>query len=72
MKKVLLLMMIVMGAISYGRDFEYREKVGVQIGHEEQLDRAGRYACEAWDRETDSYSVFHRELDTQYRGQEGR
>ncbi len=72
MKKVLLLMMIVLGVISYGRDFEFNEKRNAEAESGEQIERVGRFACEIWDFEGRSYSNFHRELDTQYRGHEGR
>lgn len=72
MKKILLLMMIVLGAISYGRDFEYNERRNVEMESSEKVERVGRFACDIWDFDGRSYTHFHRELETQYRGHEGR
>jgi len=80
MKKILFVMMVVMGAISYGRDFEYNGKRDVeryvQGVSETKPDRSGRFAWGEWDREfgssLESYSRFHNELSVQYRGHQGR
>jgi len=80
MKKILLVMMVVMGAMSYGRDFEYNGKRDVeryiQRVDEAKVDRTGRSTCGEWNREFDSnferYSKFHRELNTQDRGHQDR
>lgn len=76
MKKILIVAVLVVGGVSFGRDFEYRERSEVQLKEENQLERTGRYAWEIWDIEMDSPSeepsAFFREMDTQSRGHEGR
>ncbi len=72
MKRLIILLMILVGAISYGRDFEFNIKRDVKAEIDEEIDRAGRYALNIWDLEGENYSDFHRELDIQYRGHEGR
>jgi len=80
MKKILLLMMMVTGAIAHGRDFEYNGKRDVerfvQSVNGTKANRSGRFTCGEWDREfgsnLESYSSFHSELETQYRGHQGR
>ena len=72
MKKVLV-MMVVMGTMSYGRDFEYNGKRDVeryiQRVDESKADRTGRSICGEGSREFDSnfkrYSRLHREVDPQ-------
>ena len=72
MKKIILLGILVVSGLSFGRDYEYREKSELQpvesTGYEEQemLTR---------ERELDSqviYSNFHRDLDNMSRGHESR
>lgn len=80
MKKILLVMMVVAGAATYGRDFEYNGRRDVERyikkGYEADLERAGRSICRECSRGFDSdfgmYSEFHRELDTQDRGHQDR
>lgn len=80
MKKILLIMMMVMGTAAYGRDFEYNGKRDVeryiQGENGSEPDRYGRFTCGEKDREfgwnLESCSRFHRELETQYRGHQGR
>lgn len=80
MKKILLIMMMVVGAAAHGRDFEYNGKRDIeryiQRVDGSKPDRSGRFICGEWDREfgssLENNSRFHRELETQYRGHQGR
>ena len=86
MKKLLLVGMVVLGAVSYGRDHEYRtrnEFVEVQKEYVENKEMLNRATPEEYDiivteervnRETnmDNYSEFHRDLDNMGRGHENR
>ena len=74
MKKMLLVGMLVVSGLSFGRDFEYRERQELQVVQETpQMD------MEMLSRERDlsvnnieKYSDFHRELDNMDRGHENR
>ncbi len=73
MKKMLLVGMLVVSGLSFGRDFEYRERQELQIVQETpQMD------MEMLSRERDlsvdmeKYSDFHRELENMDRGHEDR
>jgi len=86
MKKLLLVGMVVLAAVSYGRDHEYRtrnEFVEVQKEYTENKEMLNRATPEEYDfivdrenREREAnmatYSEFHRELDTMGRGHENR
>ncbi|GLI56288.1 hypothetical protein PM10SUCC1_18020 [Propionigenium maris DSM 9537] len=72
MKRLIILLIILMGTLSYTRDFEFNEKRDVKVGMDEEIERVGRYALNIWDLEEENYSDFQRELETQYRGHEGR
>ncbi len=74
MKKMLLVGILVISGLSFGRDFEYRERQELQVVEEtHQMD------MEMLSRERDlsvnnieKYSDFHRELDNMDRGHENR
>ena len=74
MKKMLLIGMLVVSGLSFGRDFEYRERQELQAVQETpQMD------MEMLSRERDltnnnmeKYSDFHKELDNMNRGHENR
>lgn len=74
MKKMLLVGMLVVSGLSFGRDFEYRERQELQVVQETpQMD------MEMLSRERDlsvnsieKYSDFHRELENMDRGHENR
>ncbi len=74
MKKMLLVGMLVIGGLSYGRDFEYRESKELQVvqsvSNEDQsmLSRER----EVTKNNLEVYSEFHRELDNMDRGHENR
>ncbi len=86
MKKLLLLGMVVLGAVSYGRDHEYRirnEFVEVQREYAENKEMLNRATPEKHnfmvteerrEREAnmETYSEFHRDLDNMGRGHENR
>ncbi len=86
MKKLLLVGMVVLAAVSYGRDHEYRsrnELVEVQKEYVENKEMLNRATPEEYDiivneekveREANmaNYSEFHRDLDNMERGHENR
>jgi hypothetical protein len=72
MKRLIILLIILIGVASYSRDFEFNEKRDVKVGRDEEVERVGRYALNIWELEEENYSDFQRELETQYRGHEGR
>ncbi len=74
MKKMLLLGMLVIGGLSYGRDFEYRESKELQVvqnvsGENQSMLSRER---EISKNNLEVYSEFHRELDNMDRGHENR
>ncbi len=74
MKKMLLLGMLVIGGLSYGRDFERRESQELQVVQsvryedQEMLSRER----ELGEKNQEIYSDFQRELDNMDRGHENR
>ncbi|WP_281837504.1 hypothetical protein [Propionigenium maris] len=74
MKKMLLLGMLVIGGLSYGRDFERRESQEFQVvqsvrcENREMLSRERKLG----EKNQEIYSDFHRELDNMDRGHENR
>ncbi len=73
MKKVLLLGVLVVSGLSFGRDYEYREKAELQpverVSYEENsMISREREAGEA---NIEAYREFHRELINMDRGTEG-
>ena len=79
MKKLLLAALLVMGALSYGRDFEYREKRDIQGASVKHEKRMGRFNLKEKEAEGKLKSknfervlTFHRELERTERGHEGR
>lgn len=77
MKKLLLAALVVMGTLSYGRDFEYGEKRDIQGITAKQEERGNLLAPK--DKKADGkledinferYSRFHRELERADRGHE--
>ncbi len=72
MKRLILLLIISVGTLSYSRDFEFNEKRDIKAGMDEEIEKVGRYALNIWYLEEEKYSDFQRELETQYRGHEGR
>ncbi len=72
MKKVILLGILVVGGLSFGRDYEYRERGELQpverVSYEEQLMISReRETVEA---NIQAYQEFHRELTNMDRGSE--
>ena len=74
MKKILLVGVLVISGLSYGRDFEYRERNEFQAvvnpSYENQwiLPSGEDYQ----ERNTIKHSDFHRDLDNLSRGHEGK
>lgn len=79
MKKILLLMMVILGVTSFARDFEYNEKRDIVKPVEEQVERLSRFTPQEWQLEKEEteknfekYEDFHRELDRADRGEESQ
>jgi len=79
MKKLLLITMMVVGAVSYGRDFEYNERRDVVEVSNEQVERMSRFTEAEWNLERsvakenfENYIEFHKELETMDRGHENK
>ncbi len=74
MKKMLLIGMLVIGGLSYGRDFERREGKELQVVQSvvsEDQSMISRVR-EQSDRNMEVYSEFHRDLDNMGRGHESK
>ena len=74
MKKMLLIGMLVVSGLSYGRDFERRESKelqAVQSVSTEDQSMISRVR-EQTDENMNVYSEFHRELETMDRGHENK
>ena len=68
--KKLMIMMVVLGSVAFGRDLTYNEKRDVVKPVQEQQERLNRYSSLDWkmDKEVteknfDIYSEFHRDLE---------
>lgn len=79
MKKLLLAALVVVGTLSYGRDFEYGEKRDIQRIAAEQGEKLSRLTSKerkggrkSENINFESYSSFHRELERADRGHERR
>ena len=48
MKKLLIIMMVILGTVVYSRDFEYSEKETRYIEDTGSLEKMGRYALREW------------------------
>jgi len=77
MKKLLLAALVLVGTLSYGRDFEYGEKRDIQRIKTEQEERVSQFISKKRkaDRESENinlkrHSRFHRELERADRGHE--
>lgn len=72
MKKILLVGMLVVSGLSFGRDFEYREREELQAVQEtSQLDMFSRER-ELFEYNRGVYSYFHSELHKMSRGHENK
>jgi len=74
MKKILIIGMLVVGGLSYGRDFERRESQefqAVQNVRSEDQSMMSRER-EISENNMEIYSDFHRDLDNMDRGHESR
>lgn len=79
MKKLLLIAMMVVGAVSYGRDFDHNERRDIVAVGNEQIERMSRFTEAQWNLERsiaeknfETYMDFHKELETMDRGHESR
>jgi len=79
MKKLLLVTMMVVGAVSYGRDFDHNERRDIVKVSSEQVERMSRFTEAEWNLERsvakenfENYMDFHKELETMDRGQESK
>jgi len=79
MKKMLLVGMLVVSGLSFGRDYEYNEKRDIVKPVQEQQERLNRYSPLEWqmDKEVteknfEKYSEFHRDLERMDRGHDNR
>jgi len=71
MKNLIIAAMIIVGATTYTRDFEYREKLTHKI-KKYNLERGGRVTCHIWDLQKENDNDFILELKKQDRGHEKR
>lgn len=72
LKKILLVGMLVVSGLSFGRDFEYRERQELQVVQETpQMDIFSRER-DSSEYNRDVYSYFHNELDNMSRGHENK
>jgi len=74
MKKMLLIGMLVISGLSYGRDFERRERNELQIVQNVSNEDQSMISREREqsDKNMEIYSEFHRELKTMDRGHESK
>ncbi len=74
MKKMLLVGMLVIGGLSYGRDFEYRESKELQVVQSVNSEDKSMLSREREisKNNLEVYSEFHKELDNMDRGHENR
>ena len=74
MKKMLLIGMLVIGGLSYGRDYEYREGREMQVVEDVNYDDHSMITRERELGENNmvTYSEFHSELDRMDRGTDNR
>ncbi len=74
MKKILLIGMLVMSGLSFGRDFEYREGKELQVVQSVNSEDQSMLSREREisKNNMDVYSDFHRELDNMDRGHESK
>ena len=74
MKKMLLIGMLIVSGLSYGRDFEYRERSEFRVvedrgSEDKRMVSRNREGVEV---NMEKYSEFHRDLNNQSRGREKR
>ena len=79
MKKILLVAMMVVSAVSFGRDYEFNERRDIVEINQSQIERLSRLTEVEWDSEKaaakanyERYASFHHELDTMDRGHEDK
>ncbi len=72
MKKMLLIGMLIVGGLSYGRDYEYRERKELQVIKEARYEDPTMISRERKLSEDSmkKYADFHRDLDNMGRGSE--
>ena len=79
MKKVLLIALVVVGAVSYGRDFDRNERRDIVAVGYEQAEKMNRLTEAEWNLEGSiweenfkNYRDFHKELETMDKGHENK
>ena len=72
MKKMLLIGMLVIGGLSYGRDFERRESKELQVVQSVSSEEQSMISRERTEGNMEIYSEFHRDLENMDRGHENR
>lgn len=74
MKKMLILGVLVISGISFGRDYEYRELQELKPVESVSYDREENISRERLisEKNIETYSEFHRELSNSHRGNEKR
>jgi len=79
MKRMLLVGMLVVSGLSFGRDYEYNEKRDIVKPVQEQQERLNRYSSLDWEMDKEvtennleTYSEFHRDLERMDRGHDKR
>ncbi len=74
MKKMLLIGMLVIGGLSYGRDYENRERYELQVVERVMCEDKKMLSRERelGEKNQEIYSDFQRELDNMDRGHENR
>ena len=71
--------MMVVGAVSYGRDFEHNERKDIVKVSSEQVERMSRFTEDEWNLERsiteenfENYMEFHKDLEAMDRGHENK
>ena len=72
MKKMLLIGMLIVSGLSYGRDFEIRESKELQVVQSVRSEDQSMISRERTEDNMEVYSEFHRDLDNMDRGHENR
>ena len=79
MKRILLVGMLVISGLSFGRDFTYNETRDIVQPAQEQQERVSRYNSSEWataneqtKENLETYSQFHSELANMDRGHDNR
>jgi len=76
MKKLVMVMVLMLGTLAFGRDYEYNENRDIVKPIEKQQDRLSRYTQMEWKLDQgitegnfERYAEFHRELASSDQGE---